>query len=239
MQRIYSEIFLTFYLLFLLFSPTDCPRIFQHPSTRVFSMSVHELENKVLRTYRDLDRQIRDFRLHSGLRCKKHCGACCESSHVEATTLECLPLAREIFRRGQEDDICTIIDKRLDEGTYRCVLYLPDSQNAGLGKCSFYPFRPLICRLFGYAARKNKYGKLELSFCKVMQDNHSAKQKLLSAAPLEHLNPPVFQSSFLRIASLNPAMGFHLQPINRALKEAMEYVYWHRPETWSGYRKVA
>jgi hypothetical protein len=72
-----------------------------------------------------------------------------------------------------------------------------------------------------------------------MQNESSGKDEPLLPDALEHLNPPVYQSSFLRIACLEPAMGFHLQPINHALREAMEYVHWHRPKTWSGYRKAA
>ncbi len=202
-------------------------------------MSMHDIEKTVLHTYRDLDRQIRDFKLHSGLRCGMRCGACCESAHVEATALECLPLARAIFRRGKEEEISLILDKNLFEGVYGCALYLADSEKSGLGRCSFYPFRPLICRLFGYAARRNKYGKLELSFCKVMQNSRSEDQRSISANTMESFNPPIYQTAFLRIACLEPSMGFRLQPINNALREAMEYIYWHRPGTWSGYRKAA
>ncbi len=202
-------------------------------------MSIHDIENKVLRTYRDLDRQVRDFKLRSGLRCGMRCGVCCGSPHVEATALECLPLARAIFRRGREEGISLILDQHLSEGIHGCALYLPDSEDSELGRCSFYPFRPLICRLFGYAARRNKYGKPELSFCKVMQNSRSEDQISIPADALECFNPPIYQTAFLRIACLEPAIGFRLQPINNALREAMEYIYWHRPGTWSGYRKAA
>ena len=202
-------------------------------------MSVLDLGKKVRSTYRALDRQIRNFQLRSGLRCRHHCGACCESSRIEATILECLPLAYEIFHRGREDVISLSIEKNLGEDNYRCVLYLPDSENPGFGRCSWYPFRPLICRLFGYAVRKNKYGKLELSTCRVMEDHPSENHGPILSDDLEHLKPPVYQSSFLRIACLDPATGFHLLPVNQALKEALEYVHWHRPKTWSGYRKAA
>ncbi len=204
-------------------------------------MTTRDLEKKVLRAYRALDRQIRDFKLRSGLRCGSLCGVCCESSCVEATPLECLPLAREIFRREQEEAVSLALDRHADADDSRCALYRPDPENPEQGRCAWYPFRPLICRLFGYTVRKNKYGKPELSLCRVMLRDPEVLVKLtqLSTEALEQMHPPVYQSSFLSVASLDPATGFHLLPINQALREAMEYVYWHRPKTWSGYRKAA
>jgi hypothetical protein len=44
------------------------------------------------------------------------------------------------------------------------------------------------------------------------------------------MNIPVYQESFMRIAVLNPGIGFKRLPINIAIKEALEYIYWRRPK---------
>jgi hypothetical protein len=48
---------------------------------------------------------------------------------------------------------------------------------------------------------------------------------------------PIYQEAFMRIASLHPGMGYRRLPINQALKEALEYLYWIKPKGW-GWKKA-
>jgi hypothetical protein len=36
----------------------------------------------------------------------------------------------------------------------------------------------------------------------------------------------VYQEAFMRIASIDPGMGYRLLPINQAIKGALEHLYW-------------
>jgi len=62
-----------------------------------------------------------------------------------------------------------------------CLIFNPTQSGAGL--CSEYAFRGLICRLFGYSARTNKYGMHELVTCSIIKTEQavayeSAEQKI-------------------------------------------------------------
>jgi hypothetical protein len=92
------------------------------------------------------------------------------------------------------------------------------------------PIGPVVCRLFGYAARWDKAGRLELRLCKVMREQSPENPILSSLLDIHRMDPPVYQDGFFQIASINPEMGFRLLPINAALKAALDYVYWQYPE---------
>jgi len=196
----------------------------------VFEMGASDLMEEVMQRYGALDHEIRIFRLGTGLRCPDRCGICCDSPHVEATVLECLPLAWEIFCRKEEERISLAIEKKAHEEDLRCVLFVADEGTTGLGRCAYYPFRPLVCRLFGYAARRSKTGRLELCPCKVILEFLSEKLIQWVSQEVHRPYPPVYQDSFFQIAATSPEMGFRLLPINAALEAAMDYVYWQRPK---------
>ena len=193
-------------------------------------MGAGDLMGEVLQRYHALDHEIRVFRIRTGLRCPPRCGICCDSPRVEASILECLPLAWEIFRRSEEELVSLTIEEKQRKGDLRCILFVGDEKKAGLGSCAYYPFRPLVCRLFGYAARSDKIGRPELRLCKVMREQSQENPILSSLLDIHRMDPPIYQDSFFQIASVNPEMGFRLLPINAALKAALDHVYWQRPK---------
>jgi Fe-S-cluster containining protein len=195
-----------------------------------------ELRRDIQQIYEMLDQQARRFRVASGIRCPRRCGICCKSVRVEATAIECIPLAYEIFRRGKEETVSLAIELKQSEGDLRCVLYHPEPENSDWGRCAYYRFRPLVCRLFGFAARRGKHGRTELCLCGVARE---LSPTTLPSDDLPGMDPPIYQDSFLRVLSLNPDMGRRLIPINTALKEALEYLYWKVPEGTKGRRKAA
>jgi len=62
-------------------------------------------------------------------------------------------------------------EKLKTEGAALCAILNPTQLGAGL--CSEYTYRGLICRLFGYSARTNKYAKHELVTCKIIKEEQS------------------------------------------------------------------
>ena len=189
-----------------------------------------KLTEEVLYRYRLFDRRIRIFQLRTGLRCPRRCGVCCQSSQVEASILECLPLAREIFRCRKAEDVAWTIEQKEREGDPRCVLFDPDEEGGAMGRCLYYARRPLVCRLFGYAARRDKTGRLEFRPCRVMRADASHTLSFSHLQGTHDADPLVYQDCFLQIGSIDPGMGMRLFPINTALKKALEHVYWQCPE---------
>jgi Fe-S-cluster containining protein len=186
------------------------------------------IELKVQEIYRSLDRDIGLFQLATGLRCPRGCGICCKSPEVEATVLEVIPLAFQIQREKREEAVLISIEEELSRGDLTCVLVRPGEDRAGEGRCSYYGLRPLLCRLFGFSLRYNKYGRPELCPCRVIKETAPNKVQEACKAIQNGLQGPVYQTSFLSIASLNPGIGYRLIPINQAIKEALEYLYWKK-----------
>jgi len=187
-----------------------------------------ELSEEVLALYQELDRKILRFQEATGLKCPPGCGACCVFQEVEATVLEVLPLAIESFSAHQVDLCYAKIEEQEKKGDRVCILYRPDPQTPGKGRCVCYEVRPLLCRLFGFAARRNKEGDLELCPCKLLRATFSEKLQEEGERAWSKLSVPVYQETSMRIAVLNPGMGFRRLPLNLAIKSAIEQIYWKR-----------
>lgn len=184
------------------------------------------LPRVVLGIYEEIDQRIERLRRESGISCLPGCGSCCESRKVEATVLEALPLAQEVYRRKEEEAVFQRLREKEDDEDLRCLFYRPSSGAVEGGDCSCYPFRPLVCRLFGFAARRNKRGLLEFSPCGLLRIKNADGFGRALAKLSMGMDVPVYQESFIRIASLNPMLGYRLMPINSAVRQAMECLYW-------------
>lgn len=152
--------------------------------------------------------------------CPSCCDHCCRSEKVMAAVLEMLPVARELFRSGtpasQMDRICQSEDWRL------CVLHAADGTGTTGGGCSAYRWRPIVCRLFGFAAIKNKYGRTEFAACSVLKARSPATTTVVTAAIDLGLTVPTFTAARLMVSLVDPALGNPPLPINRALRLAID-----------------
>jgi len=192
-------------------------------------MELHTLTSEISRIYRSIDRKITRLQHAATIACQEGCGACCESPHIEATVLETLPLAEAVFNFEEEEYIIGLVEEKISLNDPSCALFHPELDKPGNGRCSYYAFRPLLCRLFGFAARRNRKGDLEFSTCRRIKGTSPDSVERAHIGVSAGLRVPVFQESFMRIAAMNPAIGFQRHPINFAIKEAIEYLYWRRP----------
>jgi hypothetical protein len=92
------------------------------------------------------------------------------------------------------------------------------------GMCSEYPDRGLMCRLFGYAARRNKEGTAELVTCAIMKTSQNEnynnfQEKLLK----EEYMPPFFTDYYMKLRNIDADLC-ELMPINRAIATALKSV---------------
>lgn len=182
-----------------------------------------------MEVYRDIDRRIDRLVNATGFSCPEGCGSCCEKESVEATVLECLPAARELFLKGDAERIREEIVEKEKRGEAGCVFYVPDPVFEGMGRCSLYETRPLVCRLFGFAARKNRYNEKEFVFCKKQPSAEDETRKRVIVAMESDMSVPVFQEEFMRVSSIDPGKGGKLMPINKAFREAIEVMFWKAP----------
>jgi Fe-S-cluster containining protein len=185
--------------------------------------STQRVVTEMTALFESIDNQTKVFAQQTGLKCKHGCGACCANPDIEITVADALPLAVYLWSRGQGESILDVIRSPLSNSV--CIFYKPDLQVQGQGSCSIYPYRPGICRLFGFASRNDKHGQRELLTCKIIKDSHakacqSAQEKLQKG----QCEAPLLTNHALTVASIDPVHGHKLLPINQAIGLALEKI---------------
>jgi Fe-S-cluster containining protein len=173
----------------------------------------------VEKVFRELDAEIAQFQSSSTLHCGWGCGKCCFKPDIEATVLEFLPFALYLYGQDRALDWLS----KLDETDSSICLILNPTQ-AGAGLCSEYPHRGLICRLFGYSARTNKYGANELVTCQIIKTEQaeafrSAEEKIAEGMPV-----PVMNQFYMQLLAIDADLATVSYPINQAIRKAIETV---------------
>ncbi len=172
---------------------------------------LEEKTRAVNRLYGQLDRHISSFKRRSGIRCIPACGECCLKEDLSATVLEFLPAAHSLLLRGECDAVLDRINENTDT---TCVFFNPFGKQ---GKCSVYGERGLICRLFGFSARTDKYGARTLVACSIIKDSMKHRDPALILA-----HAPNLSSYYLRLYGIDPELSVKYLPVNQAIKEAIE-----------------
>jgi Fe-S-cluster containining protein len=178
--------------------------------------------------YRQLDLQIEAFKKSTGLECLPACGRCCEVSfrQIEASVFEMLPLAIHLWETGRAEQILKRLEgpKHID----RCVLFDPQDLPSRKGHCSAYPYRGLLCRLFGFSAVEDKYGRIQVSLCAVLKNQRPGLAEGIQRMVDEGLNPPLYRKYADRIILAPSPHVLPLLPINEAIRKALILVGYRR-----------
>jgi Fe-S-cluster containining protein len=182
-------------------------------------MSLEEKVRAVESIFQNLDNEIASFQSASGLHCKFGCGQCCFKPDIEATILEFLPFALYLHQAGKSETWL----QQLTNRTSSICLILNEHQK-GVGLCSQYAHRGLICRLFGYSARTNKYGQKELVTCSIIKKEQAAGYREAQAAIDEGLNVPVMNHYYMQLHAIDFELTRDFFPINVAIRKAIETV---------------
>jgi Fe-S-cluster containining protein len=173
----------------------------------------------VLALLRGIDEGTARLQHASGLACPPGCGRCCLSPDVEASEVELRPLARELWERGEAERWLAVLAERA--GDARCVLYEPDPADPARGRCAHYALRPSVCRLFGFASRRDKRGRLELAACKVHRETDPAAVARASESIATGLAVPELSSATATLGALDARGTARLLPINEAFRRAL------------------
>lgn len=181
------------------------------------------MEEKVLaveQVFEKLDREITQFQTGSALHCKFGCGKCCFKPDIEATVLEFLPFAHHLHQQNRAFE--WLENLKANPSTI-CLILNPTRE--GVGLCSEYAYRGLICRLFGYSARTNKYGQRELVTCEIIKTEQQEKYEgAVSSIERNQLDVPVMHSYYLQLTAIDLELTHDFYPINRAIQRAIETV---------------
>jgi hypothetical protein len=153
------------------------------------------------------------------LHCSWGCGKCCFKPDIEATVLEFLPFAHHLYKQGQANEW---LEKLKTNSSSICLILNPTQNGAGL--CSEYNNSGLICRLFGYSARTNKYGVKELVTCQVIKSEQTANFQASAVAVAEGGQIPVMSQYYMRLHAIDFELTREFFPINEAIKRAIEVI---------------
>jgi uncharacterized protein len=182
-------------------------------------VSLIEKVQAVEGVFHDLDEAITGFQSWSSLHCKFGCGKCCFKADIEATALEFLPFAHHLYQTDQATDW---LDKI--ESSDQAICHILNPTQAGVGLCSEYQYRGLICRLFGYSARVNKYGKKELVTCQIIKTEQKESFEKTEQKITEDMPVPVMSNYYMQLHAIDPELARDFYPINMAIKKALEIV---------------
>ena len=176
----------------------------------------------LLKLFERADRETARFRARSKLQCVGGCGRCCENPHVETTVLEMMPLAIHLWQQGQAD---IWLDRSLEKSSQgTCIFFEPNPLVKGNGRCSVYPFRPLVCRLFGFAASDNKYQKPQLVTCQTIKQVQAQEYARAVTSVEAGEAVPKIRDFSLAASALDPELSRELLPINEAVKVVIEKI---------------
>ena len=119
-----------------------------------------------------------------GFQCPSGCGKCCTSPFIEATEVECIPLALALIEQGKASAVMERIALAKRAGDATCVIYEPTNPDGSKGGCGMYDHRPGLCRLFGFSGRRSDQGAPEWSACAhMLEETSPAMEEVLQAPP--------------------------------------------------------
>jgi len=174
--------------------------------------------------YKDLDEEASRFKKAAALDCLKFCKKCCtpDKAQIEASVFECLPLSIHLWRRGKAESYLQRIAS--DGEKNLCVLYSADHSLSPASGCKHYPWRPLLCRLFGFSAVLDKHGHPRIALCRTIKDADPQIEDRINQKIARELRPMIIPHWARQASSLNPHLGQERHPINQAVRLALEKV---------------
>ena len=186
-------------------------------------MDYENLSNKIKSEMEKIGKSFIDFQTSSPYKCPPGCGNCCLNPDVACSPYELLPLALSLLKRGLAEEF---LDRAKNEQFGFCILTSVTNLELGMARCSEYEYRPLICRAFGVAGRKNKKDEIDLSICKTLKDIYPDKEFIYKEE-----NVPLIGSATGMLQSIDPVFFEEQKNINTSLIYILEKVL-----IWNSYQ---
>jgi Fe-S-cluster containining protein len=167
--------------------------------------------------YRDADAAIDAFQRATGLACPTGCGTCCETQTPYVRIADMQEIAEAHVVRGVAED--TLERARAAGAERPCAIYEPGRLPGG---CTEYELRPVLCRLFGFGAVRDKHGAAALAACRV----HKQQVPEAAARAIAHVLAggavPMIADWQAAADAASDDGDPRLLPINLALAAALE-----------------
>jgi len=185
-------------------------------------MSLYRKVQAVQRVFAQLEKASVAFKDQTSLECFSGCFNCCLKPDIYATSLEFLPMAYHLYRKGEAEEL---LDKAQNQIGTICV-NLSQTEGA-VGGCTNYVDRGLICRLFGFSAMTNKYDKEVLVTCHRIKTESKDKYDNAVEGIDDGLSVPMLTDYYTKLRFIDEELGAELLPINEAIIHALEAVLWY------------
>lgn len=182
-------------------------------------MSLSQKVQAIEEVFLLLDQDISKFQGWSALTCKAGCGKCCTKANIEATVLEFIPFAHYVYHTTQAAAWLIKLQEHQDDD---CLFF--NATHMGAGMCSQYPYRGLICRLFGFSARTTKYSKREFVTCQTIKTEQVASYSQALTTIESGGFVPVMNHYYMRLHAIDADLAKDFYPINEAIRRAIETV---------------
>lgn len=184
-------------------------------------LRLRELSRSVETVLGEITEKFSTYQQQQGLHCRSGCGECCLQPTIESTPLEMLPLALYLFDQGNAEQVLNQFE--IEPVLKSCMFYQKKSFDGKQGQCTVYQQRPSICRVFAAAGFRDKAGNTSISVCKVIKadlpEQYAQSLIMITSSP-----PPLMMLASEALKELDYAFGNSMQPINLALKYALEKV---------------
>ena len=187
------------------------------------SLANQSIGKKLSRLFETIDREVLEFQKASGLSCAQGCGKCCLSPTVETTPVEMSLIVQDLLENGEFESYYRKAEKADFKGP--CVFYKADPLFPDKGRCAVYPFRPSVCRLFGFAATTDKHDRPQLLTCKVIKEKQPQAVVRAQEAIDRNHPVPIMRKFAGRMIQIDPLSSDKSVPINTAFKIALEKIF--------------
>jgi Fe-S-cluster containining protein len=164
----------------------------------------------------EVETRTNDFGRKNGITCPAGCGNCCITPNIEASPLEFLPAAYNLYINGKAEQALELVKNKPLKSI--CIFY--NSEPGVTERCTMYPNRGLVCRLFGYSTRINKMNEYSMITCPIIKQSEPYTrlgQPELRVAPLA-------SGCYMQLRNIDIREGDRMMPVNEAIRNALEMV---------------
>jgi len=181
----------------------------------------------VEKLFKTLEKDILKLQKETGLHCAENCIKCCTTKNITASALEFYPLAFYLYKNNLADSLLSKIDQLNDPDICPILNYLStDVMRAG---CQFYEQRGLICRLFSYSYRTDKFDRRVIAVCKPIHEEQPLLVAKANSILLKKPLGPRATNYYQRLQFIDFNEARKQYPIGDAIRIAVESVvtYFH------------
>lgn len=182
------------------------------------------LANSILSELESISEEFSRFQNSNALVCPPGCGKCCFKPDIYCTPIELLPLAMELYARGEAEEMLASLSGKESS---RCFFMNITDEAAGKGRCTEYKFRPLVCRTFGVAPRHDKNKNVNFSVCTTLKEINASDYQAMLSKDFSQVDIPFIDQSKNKLSTLDPRFMEEEFPINKSLSIILEKVLFY------------